>query len=330
MPREGVPCAELAASRWTSHVEEPADKVDYVAEKTGKRPCPNSRGRVVSREIREGFLAAICDLAYLRDTTVEIEVEPSLTFGICTGEATSLLSIHKSRDFEIKPLCPLLVAIGRHASCRGHHMAGSRHISVGFCATKKYLENLLEEHDCGSFVALLNLLRGDVSLHHMPQSERLLGAATSMLQNPYEGALLLLHLESCALGLLTELARIVSGTSDQAAGLGLGRREYERAQEVRRILEENIASPPSLAELSRLVGVNATTMSQQFRAVFGSTVFSYVRGRRLELAQAMLRSQSIPVSQVGYRVGFSNPGAFATAYRRHFGRPPSAEPRKIH
>ena len=330
MTWESTSNPDFAKSGWMSHAKAPAAETSVSKSiKTELEPCSNARGTITSRELRKGFLAATCDLTYERDTTVEMTVEPCLFFGINTGETTSLLSLPRARDVEVRPHCPLLVPLGQHASCKGRHLAGARAVSVGLSIKKAYLEDLIEQHDSRSFDVLLKLLSGDIAVHHLPQSQRLLALTISMLQNPYEGALSALHLESCALGLLAELAAIVMGQEDEAAGLGLARVEYERAQEVRRILEENIASPPSLSQLSRRVGINVTTMSQQFKTVFGTTVFSYVRGRRLELAQAMLRSQSIPVSQVGYQVGFSNPGAFATAYRRHFGRPPSAEPRNV-
>ena len=327
MPGERTRYADADVSSRVSRIKPSSAETDFVAQDSTRQPESASEGWGVTREIRDGFWATTYNRLYLQDTTLEMEVEPSLVFGLCTGETTSLLSVHKGHDIEIKPLCPTVLALGRHTSCKGRHRAGSRQISVGICVTKQCLDDLTAEDGCGAFKGLLSLLRGDLSCHNAPQSGRLFATATSMLQNPYQGVLLDLHIESCALGMLAELARIVSDERDEADFLGLTRREFERAHEVRCILEKNPASPPSLAELSRLVGVNPTTMSQQFKAVFGSTVFSYMRGRRLELAHEMLRSQSIPVSQVGYRVGFSNPGAFATAYRRHFGRPPSAEPR---
>ena len=293
------------------------------------RTNPRAKGQVVAREVGRGFLAATSDLTYERNTIEEISVEPCLFFGVNVGGAASLLNLPMNSDVEVKPYCPLLVTIGQEATCRGEHLAGSRTASVGLSIKRSYLEDLLDDYDCASIDALLKLLNGDIAIQQLPQSQRLLSLTISMLEDPYEGALSALHLESCALGSLAELAAIVKNQQDEAARFGLAKPEFDRAHEVRRILEGNLIDPPSLDALSRQVGINVTTMSEQFKSVFGTTVFAFVRNRRLELAQAMLRSQSIPVSQVGYRVGFSNPGAFATAYRRHFGRPPSDEPRDL-
>ena len=246
-----------------------------------------------------------------------------------TGEACSLLNIDGCDPFEIKPLCPLLVSFGDHTSCVGELPAGVRCSSVGLCMTRQYLEDMAKDYDTEVFGCFLGLLRGDVAIHRLPQSGQLLVTANNMLQSPYEGILSAIYLESCALALLAETGRIIVGERDKAVALSMTRREYSRAQEIRQILEENIVDPPTLSQLSRQIGVNATTMSNQFRRVFGSTIFSFLRDKRLELARAMLLTESLPVSQVGYRVGFNNPAAFATAYRRRFGRPPSAENRRL-
>ena len=339
MPHEGARYPDPAALGSDFPQDATAVDADTVMDgaETQPRPkpqAPHQRHRAIAREIRKGFVAGSYDLQYRQETLQQEEVEPSLVFGVCTGKTASLLKIDNALDVEIKPLCPTLIAIGHHATCTGRHRAGSRYTSVCFSVTKAYLEGLMEEHDRQPFTGLLNLLRGDTTFHYPRQSGRLFATATSMLENPYDGALLHLHIESCALGLLIELSRIVSDQAGDALPFGVScggvsRRELDRAHEVRCILEDNTVNPPSLTELSRLVGVNPTTLSQQFKAVFGSTVFSYLRSRRLEMAHEILRSQAIPVSQVGYRVGFNNPGAFATAYRRHFGRPPSAEPRGV-
>ena len=286
-------------------------------------------GRSVCREFRPGFSASVCDVTYSINTKVEVDVEPSLFFGVVTGEACSTLSIDGCDSIEIKPLCPLLVSFGDYRSCVGELPATARCSSVGLCMTRQYLETMAEDYDTEVFGCFLSLLRGDVAIHRLPQSGQLLASANNMLQSPYEGTLSAIYLESCALALLAETGRIIVGERDKAAELSMTRREYSRVQEIREILEQNIVDPPTLSQLSRQIGINATTMSNQFRRVFGSTIFSFLRDRRLELARAMLLTESLPVSQVGYRVGFNNPAAFATAYRRRFGRPPSAENRRL-
>jgi transcriptional regulator GlxA family with amidase domain len=47
-----------------------------------------------------------------------------------------------------------------------------------------------------------------------------------------------------------------------------------------------------------------------------------VRHLRLDRAAALLRSTTMPVADVAQAVGYADPEAFATAFRRRFGRVP--------
>ncbi len=64
-------------------------------------------------------------------------------------------------------------------------------------------------------------------------------------------------------------------------------------------------------------------MKGGFRAHFGTSVFAYLRKARMELAQELLRKRHLNVTEVAFRVGYSNPSKFAAAFRREFGVSPS-------
>lgn len=108
----------------------------------------------------------------------------------------------------------------------------------------------------------------------------------------------------------------------------IGKRHYDRIMEARDILDANLAKPPKTLELTKLVGVNLTTLHANFKTVFGTTIFGYVRAQRLEMARMLLIEHHLTVAEAGYRVGFASPSAFAVAYRRHFGNPPSNDARR--
>lgn len=78
-----------------------------------------------------------------------------------------------------------------------------------------------------------------------------------------------------------------------------------------------------MLDLARRLGANVTTLQANFKAAFGTTIFGYVRNRRLEMARVLLLDHGLGVAEAGYRVGFTNASAFTAAYRRHFGHSPS-------
>jgi AraC-like DNA-binding protein len=85
-----------------------------------------------------------------------------------------------------------------------------------------------------------------------------------------------------------------------------------------------LEEPPSLPELARSVGLNEFKLKVGFRTHFGTSVFGYLRAQRMDQARRLLVRGELSVTEVAARVGYSNPSKFAAAFRKHFGRPPSA------
>ncbi len=87
-------------------------------------------------------------------------------------------------------------------------------------------------------------------------------------------------------------------------------------------LRTDLAQPPSLTDLARRVGLSETTLKRGFHRVYGTTVFGYLRARRLEHARDLLARGEATVLEAADLVGYSNPSNFAAAFRREFGLNP--------
>jgi AraC-like DNA-binding protein len=85
------------------------------------------------------------------------------------------------------------------------------------------------------------------------------------------------------------------------------------------LLAQNLETPPTIAELARRVGLSETTLKRGFHQVFDTTLFGYLRARRMERAHAALQSGAATVLEAAALVGYSNPSNFAAAFRRQFG-----------
>ncbi|MGV9677814.1 AraC family transcriptional regulator [Nocardia sp. NPDC003482] len=93
---------------------------------------------------------------------------------------------------------------------------------------------------------------------------------------------------------------------------------------VARILYAIHSSPghPWTAEsLAAHAAVSRATLYRRFIALFGESPLSYLTSRRMTLAAGLLAGGE-PVAAVARKVGYTNPFAFSTAFRRHHGRPP--------
>ena len=83
------------------------------------------------------------------------------------------------------------------------------------------------------------------------------------------------------------------------------------------------AHPWTVADLASRIGVGDEQLRRLCRAEHGQGPMERVRALRLERAAALLRSTAMPVAAVGAATGYADPEAFATAFRRRFGRGPT-------
>jgi len=92
--------------------------------------------------------------------------------------------------------------------------------------------------------------------------------------------------------------------------------------QARDILLENLAAPPSMQKLSRLVGINRTKLQYGFRDMFGMSVTQFAEKQRMERAHALLLETDMSVSAIAVELGYEHPSSFSTRFRHYFGRSP--------
>jgi AraC-like DNA-binding protein len=89
------------------------------------------------------------------------------------------------------------------------------------------------------------------------------------------------------------------------------------------MIDSDIANPPSLSEIALAAGLSPFQMSRIFYRVNGVSIPEYIRRRRVEAAEEMLKSTHLNVGEIGSRVGYKSMAAFSRAFLRERGRNPS-------
>ena len=146
-----------------------------------------------------------------------------------------------------------------------------------------------------------------------------------ILQCPYKGLTKRMYLESKAielLALLIEEEAEIHRDKAQADLSGLDHRD--RIQYAQEILMNNLNNPPSLMELARQVGMCDYNLKRGFKDVFNTTVFGYLRDRRLERAQQLLLEPWMSVAEAARTVGYDSHASFTTAFKRKYDISPKA------
>ncbi|HKO47869.1 MAG TPA: AraC family transcriptional regulator [Polyangiaceae bacterium] len=159
-------------------------------------------------------------------------------------------------------------------------------------------------------------------MHEQPAAPSVFRLLEEVLHADSRGISRQLFLEAKGLELLAVLIDELSLISQAMSPFG--QRDLERLECARRLLLEHIDAPPSLPELARHVGLNEVKLKTGFRALFGTSAFAYLRAQRMERARRLLVQRGLSVTEVALRVGYANPSKFASAFRKHFGFPPSA------
>jgi AraC-like DNA-binding protein len=89
-------------------------------------------------------------------------------------------------------------------------------------------------------------------------------------------------------------------------------------------VEAEYASPPSLAELGRMVDRDAAYVATTFKRVYGNSVGNYLRQQRLwQPRRCMDAEPDCTLSEVAQRCGFADQSHFTRHFRRLFTVTPS-------
>jgi AraC-like DNA-binding protein len=131
------------------------------------------------------------------------------------------------------------------------------------------------------------------------------------------------YLEALAMEMVCQIVTDLSaGGSAQLCGRSLLSRDRRRVHEARDYLSQHYASPPTIPQLARMVGMNQTKLKAAFKQLLNVTIYEYVLQRRMEVAAQMLVEAELSVAEIAYRVGYDYPANFSCAFKRYYGRLP--------
>jgi AraC family transcriptional regulator, arabinose operon regulatory protein len=89
-------------------------------------------------------------------------------------------------------------------------------------------------------------------------------------------------------------------------------------------IEQNLHEPLTCADCARRAGVTVVHLNRLLRPSLGMSLKSYVQRRKVALASHLLAETGLPVKQVAYRSGFSDPLYFSGRFRLFTGASPKA------
>lgn len=169
-------------------------------------------------------------------------------------------------------------------------------------------------------------LLGNQSLHQYQQAVdvSISQLARQMVHAPYANSTRNILMESRALELLSlSFQHFLFDHEPSNHDYSITRSDLERIHQARDVMLGRMENPPSLMELSRIVGLNDYKLKAGFKKVFGTTIFGYLREKRLEKAMLHLQNGQTSVGEAAVSVGYTNASYFAEAFRKQYGINPS-------
>ncbi|EIM73532.1 AraC family transcriptional regulator [Nitratireductor aquibiodomus RA22] len=279
-------------------------------------------GRLLGAEVSPGLFATGYDLTYLQDRSVEFEVGVSLTCGLLLEGAANPMRVPGHDPVTQIQHQPVLFGFGAAGECSAKWRCGQRCAMGGFSLRPNFFERFGETVTEDGLAAMQGFFRSDFRADRLRPSPQLSRMATASINSAFVNEMEALFLESSTLAMVVEVAALIDDRQRTRQIPARHRRMLMLACEK---LDADIVCLPTTVELAREVGTNVTTLQRIFRQSLGTTILGYVQKRRLEVARVMLQERAGSIGEIGHSVGYASASAFSAAYRRHFGRAPSAE-----
>lgn len=130
-------------------------------------------------------------------------------------------------------------------------------------------------------------------------------------------------LEALLSAALVDLARYLKrrGTGEKLRNGGLAAWQLRRLKEHIEAVENGT---PSVAELARLCGISSRHLMRSFKQAHGTTLHRHIEEIRLSRARRLLVDTDLPLKTISWRLGFTHPSSFSSAFQRAIGQTPSA------
>lgn len=281
---------------------------------------PFARGRYRASTVRPFIQYIDCDIEVVSDLSVKRAFEPFLCLCLLMQGSWSSEIGSEMREFG-RTGVPLALTLGEPLEIATTQRAGRRCRMASIYVDAKFFDGV--DHD-DPLHSLRSLLTGGYGCHELPGFGTVCAILRRLYDNPYRGSMAKLHAESLALSAIVELAVHLHGGGDDAAPQ---RADLDKLHEVKRLLGGAHGPLPSIARLAAGVGMSETTLRRLFKKAFGTTIVEYARNERLEAARVMLRDRRFQIAEIAYRIGYSDPANFTTAFKHRFGYPPKFENR---
>lgn len=172
-------------------------------------------------------------------------------------------------------------------------------------------ENIIKHFDTNKPGELLT--QKDIN----PQAQLLLN---TLYNNPFNSQLDELYAQSKILELIyLEFQSLIDIEPNKNNKLKLDDYDIEAIKKAKEILVKNMKNPPSIIELSHMIGINEFKLKSGFKTIFNDTPYNILLDYKLEYAKELLLASDMNVGEVAKQTGYKYIQSFTKAFVKKYG-----------
>lgn len=104
--------------------------------------------------------------------------------------------------------------------------------------------------------------------------------------------------------------------------VNLNQNDVKQIFEIRKRLIEEYNNPPNIKVLAAEYYMSESKLTKLFKHVFGMPIYQFIMRVKINEAKQLLETKQYTISEVGYKIGYSNLSHFANAFRKQYGITP--------
>ncbi len=104
----------------------------------------------------------------------------------------------------------------------------------------------------------------------------------------------------------------------------LTKNELKTIQDLGQHIKENADTQYSIEMITDQTGISAAKLQTGFKHLFGRTVTDYIKNVRLEIAEELIKTTDLNISEIVYSVGFSSRSYFSKIFREKYNCSPKS------
>ncbi|WP_299800696.1 AraC family transcriptional regulator [uncultured Maribacter sp.] len=104
----------------------------------------------------------------------------------------------------------------------------------------------------------------------------------------------------------------------------LTKKELLRIEEAVNAIKRKPEFPYTVTDLSKEYGLSPTKLQEGFKVMEGTTVTNFIRNERLILAEELIQTSEMNISEIVYSIGFTSRSYFSKIFRNKFKCTPKA------